>query len=118
MAVAFSDRVKDTTTTTGTGTITVTGTAPTGFQAFATAFTVGDTIPYCIEDTTNGAWEVGLGVLATSTTMSRDIVLKSSNSNAAVNFAAGTKTVFCTLMADMVDIHGTAYAVSAGVINL
>lgn len=114
MAIGVADRVKDTTTTTGTGTITITGTAPTGFQAFATAFAVGDSFPYCIEDTTNGAWEVGYGTLATSTTISRDRVMRSSNSNALVNFAAGTKNVFVNMAADLLSNKGQAYATSIG----
>jgi hypothetical protein len=118
MAVNFADRVKDTTTTTGTGTITVSGTAPLGYQAFATAFSTGDSFPYCIEDTTNGAWEIGFGSLATGTTISRDTILKSSNSDAAVNFSAGTKNVFVTIMADVIDTHGQAYAANGGILTL
>lgn len=118
MATNFYDRVKDTTTTTGTGTITITGTPPTGFQAFASVLAVGDSFPYVIEDLTNGAWEIGFGTLLTSTTFSRDAVMQSSNSGSLVNFAAGTKNVFITVSADLVDTHGQAYAIAAGVINL
>jgi len=38
-------------------------------------------------------WEVGTGHLSAATTLVRDTVLNSSNSNAAVNFSAGTKDV-------------------------
>jgi hypothetical protein len=94
----YKDRVKDTTTTTGTGTITVTGTAPTGYQAFATAFTVGTLrIPYAIVLQSGSEWEVGWGTLATSTTLARTSVRASSNSGSLVNFSAGTKDVFCTI---------------------
>jgi hypothetical protein len=34
-----------------------------------------------------------------SDTLSRDTIISSSNSDALVNFSAGTKTVFCTLPA-------------------
>jgi hypothetical protein len=91
----FHDRVKDTTTTTGTGTITVSGTAPTGYEAFATAYAVGaDRIPYAISSSGGAEWEVGFGTLATSTTLSRNEVTASSNSDALVNFSAGTKDVW------------------------
>jgi hypothetical protein len=36
---------------------------------------------------------------ATPDTLSRDTIISSSNSDAAVDFTAGTKTVFCTLPA-------------------
>lgn len=113
MGYAINDRVKDTTTTTGTGTITVSGTAPTGFEAFATAFATGDNFYYCI---VGGAeWEVGYGTLATGTTISRDRVLASSNSDALVNFSAGTKDVFVTIPAISVQNLGQDLAVSQGI---
>jgi len=93
----FADRVKDTTTTTGTGNITLSGTAPTGFQDFNTAFGTGKPFYYCIS--AGAEWEVGDGYLSASTTLVRDNVIASSNSNALVNFSAGTKTVICTLPA-------------------
>lgn len=95
MSFRYADRVKETTTTTGTGTLTLAG-AATGFRTFASALTTGDTTVYAIEDTTANTWEVGVGTLATSTTLSRDVVLASSNSGSLVSFAAGTKGVFIT----------------------
>jgi hypothetical protein len=91
----YSDRVKDTTTTTGTGNITLSGTAPTGYQDFNTAFGTNAYFHYCIA--LGSEWEVGIGYLSASTTLVRDSVLESSNSDAAVNFSAGTKDVFCTI---------------------
>jgi len=102
---AFRDRVRDTTTTTGTGDITLSGTAPTGFQAFASAYSVGEgRIPYAIvavdgTGAPTGAWEVGFAVLSASTTLQRSRILASSNAGAAVSFAAGTKDVFTTIPA-------------------
>lgn len=101
MAGAYSDRVKETATTTGTGNFTLAG-AVTGYEAFNTAFGTGVSFLYGIEavdgsGVPTGAWEVGLGNLSDSTTLVRDIVLQSSNSDAAVDFAAGTKNVFCPL---------------------
>lgn len=97
------DRVKDSTTTTGTGAVTLSGTPPTGFQAFATAFNLGDVLPYCIADSTSGQWETGLGYLSSSTVLVRDTVFDGSSGVAtAVNFSAGTKDVFCTGVAHWV----------------
>jgi hypothetical protein len=93
MALVLADRVQETTTTTGTGTVTLAG-ASTGFQSFAVIGN-GNTTYYTITDGTD--WEVGVGTYtATGTTLSRDSVLASSNSNAAVNWGAGTKDVFVT----------------------
>lgn len=98
MAVpVVKDRVKETTTTTGTGTLTLAG-AETGFQSFA-AIGDGNTTYYTITDDVN--YEVGVGVYtASGTTLSRDAILESSNAGAAVNWGAGTKTVFCTYPAE------------------
>lgn len=112
MAVIYADRVKDTTTTTGTGSVTLSGTAPTGFQAFATAGAVGDNFYYCIAG--GAEWEVGFGTLATSTTLARSRIIASSNSNAAVNFSAGTKDVFVTIPATIVQGRGSMWATAHG----
>ena len=92
-----ADRVKDTTTTTGTGTITLANSAPTGYQTFATAFgSTASSVSYCIADQGGANWEVGIGRFNGTTSLSREIVYSSSNSNALVNFSAGTKDVFST----------------------
>lgn len=108
MALVHADRVKETSTTTGTGTYTLAG-AATGFQSFA-AIGNGNTCLYCAEDGIN--WEVGVGTYTSAgTTLARTTVLKSSNSNNAVNWAAGTRNVFVTLAADkftdLVDLFTT-----------
>lgn len=92
----IADRVKETTTTTGTGTVTLAG-AATGFRTFSSVLATGDTCYYCIDDGA-GAWEVGLGTLASSTTLARTALL-SSSTGSAVSFSAGTKTVFLTVPA-------------------
>jgi hypothetical protein len=96
MAFVLKDRVRETTTTTGTGTVTLLG-AVSGYHGFL-AVGDGNTTHYCI---TGGAeWEVGLGTYASGTlTLTRDVVLDSSNAGALVNFGAGTKDVFCTAAA-------------------
>jgi hypothetical protein len=100
MALVLKDRVKETSTTTGTGTLTLGG-AASGFQSFA-AIGNGNTTYYAIVDSAAGAWEVGIGTYTSSgTTLSRDTVLESSNSNNAVNFSSGAKDVFVTFPASV-----------------
>ena len=97
MALVISDRVKETTTTTGTGTLTLGG-AVTGFETFTVNLSDGDTTYYACTDNTD--FEVGLGTFtASGTTLARTTILASSNSGSAVNWGAGTRTVFCTLPA-------------------
>ena len=100
MALVINDRVKETSTTTGTGTLSLAG-AVTGFETFSSAIGNGNTTYYAIELNSAGEYEVGIGTVtdATPDTLSRDTVISSSNSDSKVDFAAGTKNVFCTLPA-------------------
>ena len=113
MALVVKDRVQETTTTAGTGTVTLGG-AVLGFQTFA-IIGDGNTTYYAIVDPTAGNWEVGIGTYtASGTTLSRTTVLESSNSGSLVNFAAGTKNVFCTYPAERavyLDTAGSAVTV-------
>lgn len=91
MSFILRNRVRSTTTTTGTGTFTL-GAAATGYQAFS-VIGDGNKTFYCI--TNNKDWEVGIGTYtSTGTTLSRDIILESSNSNQKVDWVAGTKDIF------------------------
>lgn len=101
MGLAFDDRVQDTSTTTGTGDLTLSGTAPTGRVDFNTAFGTTVRFPYMCESATGADWEVGIGYLSASTTLVREEIKRSSNSNSAVSFASGTKTVSCVWPAFM-----------------
>lgn len=104
-----ADRVQETTTTTGTGTITLAG-AVSGYKTFSSRMATSDTCWYAIVDSATGAWETGLGTLASSTTLARTTIVESSNADAAVSFAAGTKNVFITTIADktvILDNQGT-----------
>ena len=86
--------VHETSTTTGTGDFTVS--AVDGRQRFSDIVSTGGTtrtFPYFISHRTAGEWETGWGHLSATSTLVRDEVLASSNSDAAVNFAAGTKDV-------------------------
>jgi len=99
MALVVNDRVKETSTTTGTGTLNLDG-ASLGFETFVSGIGNANTTYYSIVNE-NGEFEVGLGTVtdAATDTLSRDTIISSSNSDAAVNFSAGTKDVFCTLPA-------------------
>ena len=112
MGFVIADRVKDTTTTTGTGDITLSGTAPSGYRAFASVMATGDNCYYCIALGTE--WEVGYGKLTASTTLNRSRIIASTNSNNAVSFSAGTKDVFMTIPATIVQNRGTAWATANG----
>ena len=94
MALEIHDRVKETTTTTGTGTYTLAG-AVTGFETFTANLDNSDTTYYACTDNTD--FEVGLGTFTSSgTTLARTTILASSNSNNAVNWSSGTRTIFMT----------------------
>ena len=99
MPLVIADRVLETTTTTGNGTVTLAG-AETGYQSFA-VIGDGNTTYYTISVNGGTDWEVGVGTYTSSgTTLSRDVVLDSSNSGALVRFGSGTKQVFVTYPAD------------------
>ena len=119
MPLVVKDRVNETSTTTGTGTFTLAG-AVTGFQTFA-AIGNGNTTYYTIVLQGGSEWEVGLGTYTSSgTTLSRDTILSSSNSNNAVNFSAGTKNVFCDYPAPKAvygDATNTAFAAQIAASN-
>jgi len=100
MALVINDRVKETSTTTGTGTFNLAG-AETGYESFVSGVGTTNTTYYAIELNAAGEWEVGIGTVTSGSpdTLSRDTIISSSNSDAAVTFSAGTKNVFCTLPA-------------------
>lgn len=95
------DRVKTTTTTAGAGAVTVSASgASAEFRSLAAAgAVVGDVFPYSIGTAGSAEWENGLGTITAissgAATFSRTPTA-SSNGNALVNFAAGTKDVVCT----------------------
>jgi hypothetical protein len=97
MALVLKDRVKETTTTTGTGTYTLAG-AVTGFEAFSVIGNSNTTF-YCCTDGSD--FEIGVGTYTSSgTTLARTTILQSSNSDSAVSWSSGTRTIFCTLPAE------------------
>lgn len=98
MALVLADRVKETSTTTGTGSFTLAG-ATTGFQSFNSAIGNGNTTYYTIENMSAGEWETGLGTFTSPATLARTTVYASSNAGSAVNFSAGTKSVYVDMSA-------------------
>ena len=114
---SFVNSARETTASTSTTAITTSGTAPAGAQTLATAYNSVATanVPYRIEtQTTKTEWEVGLGTFDGTTGLTRDVVLASSNSNALVNFSAGTKDVFVVLPAEMMGAAGMGASIAAG----
>ena len=117
MAFVLADRVKETTTTNGTGAVTLAG-AVTGFQTFSAGIGNANVTYYTIAGQTGSEWEVGIGTYTLSTTsLSRDTVLASSNSGSLVVFSAGTKDVFVTYPAKRAVIGGEGYIENAATVN-
>jgi hypothetical protein len=98
MPLIVADRIRETTTTTGAGTLTLAG-AATGFQTFAAVGNANQTY-YTISTNGGSEWEVGIGTYTSvGTTLSRDVILASSNAGSVVTLSAGTKDVFVTFPA-------------------
>ena len=105
----FADRVLETTSTGGLGSFALAG-AMTGHRSFASAFSDGAEVPYCVEDGVN--WEVITGIFTYPATLSRVTTAASSNSGSPVNFASGLKRIFATFPAYMIDPDVTMAAFS------
>lgn len=91
------DRICDTSTSTGTGDFTLAG-ALTAFDTITNWLTVGDLYEYLIEavdgsGNPTGDWELGVGTYSATNTLTRTTVMRSSNSDGPVTFAAGNKRV-------------------------
>jgi len=84
MPLQLANRVKETSLTSGSGVITLAGAAD-GYQAFSSVLSSGDTTYYTITNGNN--WEVGIGTYG-SNTLSRDIILSSSNSDANISLVS------------------------------
>jgi hypothetical protein len=91
VAFTVGERIKETSTTEGTGTLTLAG-AATGFQSFSDGVGSGNSTYYTIENATD--WEVGIGKMASGSTLDRNTVIASSNAGEKVPWAAGSRDVF------------------------
>ena len=127
MALIVADRVQETSTTTGTGPLTLLG-AVTGYRAASAVCVNGDTFTYYAEaidanERPTGAWETGLGTWGTGNILTRTTIYASSNTGAAVSWAAGTKRIGLGLVSNAalgpirtssiaIDSNATSYAVS------
>jgi len=99
------DRIKETSTTGGTGNLTTAG-AASGFRTINSEFSndttdAGIFFAYYIYENSGVDWESGYGHLSASTTFVRDVVKRSTNSDAAVNFDTDV-TIIASPMADSV----------------
>ncbi len=84
----FADAVLETSSTTGTGTFSLGG-AVSGHQGFNDEMADGDLTYYFATDGSN--WEAGYGTLSSSPNqLTRDVVLASSNGDAAVSLPGGS----------------------------
>lgn len=101
MSEVYKDRVAQTSTTTGTGAYSLSGSV----SAFRDFDEVGNGNQCYYLAVMGTGWEVGLGTVTVGSpnTLSRDSVLSSSNSDAAVSWGAGTKTVSVILPADVME---------------
>lgn len=102
------DRVLETSNSTGTGDFTLEG-AITGYTSFAS--TVGNsTTYYCIENKPAGEWEVGVGEISGGDTLTRTVVLASSDDGDKVNFTSGVKNVFLPTPASVILYSDGSYS--------
>ena len=75
--------------------------AVTGFETFSSAIGNASLTYYTIHTQNAAQFEVGIGTVGAGT-LARTTIISSSNSDAAVDFSAGTKDVFCTMPASKV----------------
>lgn len=114
----YGYRVRETTPTEGTGTIELDGAIGTGFRAFADEFASGAKVFYSIVSVNSdgdGDYEEGIGTLTHDTpdTLTRDTVLRSSNSNNKVNWGAGLKVVFGDVVPEYLPIDRTGESLAS-----
>ncbi len=116
MALKFFDRVNEIWTGTGTGAMSLAG-AYADYVTFGSVLSNADTCYITIVNPGVNEWECSLATYTTSgNTLTRTTVYASTNANAAVNFSAGTKTVFITPIAHMIPT-GTALFVPQGAVT-
>ena len=94
MALELPALVHQTTTTTGTGTYSLVAAAG-NFQNYRSYYASGGRVPYVATDGSTN-FEIGVGTLSYGTpdTISRLVILASSNGGSAVSWGAGSKDIF------------------------
>lgn len=122
MAHITDDRVLESTVTTGTGALALAG-ALTGFKAFGSVMTSpSDTCYYALwavdaSGNPTGDFEEGLGTYSAANTLTRTTILRSSNANAVVTLAAGTKHVaLCAVASRTVQLDNELALTLPGVV--
>lgn len=94
MATIVADRVADTTETTGTVPFVMDNAEPTGYRNFDDVCADADLVYYSVSHRLLDQWEVGKATYNSgNNTLTRTLILASSNDNSAVNFSAGIKDV-------------------------
>lgn len=88
MTIIIADRVHETSNTTGIGTLTLTG-AVSAFRPFLSTIGIGNTTYYGLIDGNGIDWEIGIGTVG-SGTLDRTTILKSTNSNTAIDLSNST----------------------------
>jgi hypothetical protein len=88
-------RVRQTSTTTGTGTYSFDATIPDAHLGFVAEIGDTNTCHVLVTDSASNGWEWGTYTVtdASPDTLARTTVKRSTNSNAAVNWGAGTRTI-------------------------
>lgn len=103
MAFHLYEDTWETSTTTGTGAYTLAG-AVTGWRTFSSQYSTGDTCYYSAYDGTN--FEHGIGTYTTSgNTLARTTIYRSTNSNAAVSWSAGTRQIVVAPLGITLESH-------------
>lgn len=100
MAYAKGDMIKETSTTTGTGTYSLAG-AVTGYRTFVAGIGNNNKCYYKVTDGVD--WEINLGQVVSGSpdTISRIRLLKSSTGS-AINWGAGTRTLYVVPAAEAI----------------
>jgi hypothetical protein len=92
-----------------------------GKQSFEDAFGTGattDVFDYFISNRDGAEWERGTGHMSDATTLVRDTILESSNSNLAVTFTFGTKDITNDVPANKQWYTGITTLASAATVDL
>lgn len=104
ISAILADGIRETTQTTGTGTYSLDGaTTISGitYRSFVTGVGSGNSTVYTCRS--GSQFEIGIGTVTTGApaTLTRSVILRSSNSNNAVSWGAGTRDIFVDCTSDV-----------------